>query len=135
MRDYTLLNPCPQNRPCVDEIKHLGVAMIDWDRVAELRDEIGAEDFTEVADMFLEEADEVAQTMRAGLPPDALEAALHFLKGSALNLGFSNLAQLCQIGEKAAVSGDISGIDLAQVVAVYERSKTAFQAGKAEDAA
>ena len=32
-------------------------AMIDWKRVADLRDEIGADGFAEVADMFLEEAE------------------------------------------------------------------------------
>ena len=29
--------------------------MIDWPRVKELKDEIGAEDFGEVVDLFLEE--------------------------------------------------------------------------------
>ena len=29
--------------------------MIDWQRVNELRDEVGAEDFEEVVDLFLEE--------------------------------------------------------------------------------
>ncbi|SEM89224.1 Hpt domain-containing protein [Pseudorhodobacter antarcticus] len=109
--------------------------MIDWNRVAELRHEIGADDFAEVVDMFLEEADEVAATMAANITPDAVESALHFLKGSALNLGFRELAQLCQIGEKAASLGDVGGVNLAQVVAVYERSKSAFTAGKARYAA
>jgi HPt (histidine-containing phosphotransfer) domain-containing protein len=109
--------------------------MIDWDRVAELRNEIGAEDFAEVVEMFLEEADEVAATMTANNTPDAVESALHFLKGSALNLGFRDLAQLCQIGEKAASMGHVGGIDLLQVVAVYEQSKSTFKAGKARYAA
>lgn len=95
--------------------------MIDWDRVDGLRAEIGAEDFAEVVAMFLEEADEVA----ARLPSqsgDALRADLHFLKGAALNLGFSALADLCGQGEgiKAA------GFDPAPVVALYHATKTAF---------
>ena len=32
--------------------------MIDWERVRELRSEIGADDFAEVVEMFLSEADE-----------------------------------------------------------------------------
>ena len=32
--------------------------MIDWARVSELRDEVGAEDFDEVVELFLEEVDE-----------------------------------------------------------------------------
>jgi HPt (histidine-containing phosphotransfer) domain-containing protein len=109
--------------------------MIDWDRVAELRNEIGAADFAEVVEMFLEEADEVATTVYTNASPTAVEQALHFLKGSALNLGFRDLAQLCQIGEKAAAGGDISGVDLGQVVTVYEQSKMAFVAGKSRYAA
>lgn len=109
--------------------------MIDWDRVAELRSEIGADDFAEVVDMFLDEADEVADAMQAKLAPDAVEAALHFLKGSALNLGFKDLAQLCQVGEKAAACGDAQSINLGQVVVAYEQSKLAFIAGKERYAA
>ncbi len=102
--------------------------MIDWARVKELCGEIGAEDFAEVVTLFLEEADDVV----AGLPdcaePAALEAALHCLKGAALNLGFRDLAQLCQVGEKQAAAGD-TDIDLAAVVAIYDASKHAFEAG------
>ena len=76
--------------------------MIDWARVGELRDEIGCEDFAEVVSLFLEEADEVVQRLGACADAKALESALHFLKGSALNLGFERLAQLCQDGERRA---------------------------------
>lgn len=110
--------------------------MIDWGRVCELRDEIGAEDFAEVVQLFLEEADEVAENIGSNKSPQAIESALHFLKGSALNLGFRELAALCQIGEKAAAAGKCDNIDLAQVVALYERSKITFTAGQnAESAA
>lgn len=109
--------------------------MIDWDRVAELRNEIGGEDFAEVVDMFLEEADEVAETMKGGLASVAVEAALHFLKGSALNLGFRELARLCQVAEKAAAGGVAHDVDLGPVVTMYEQSKLAFNAGKAKYAA
>ncbi|WP_332307225.1 Hpt domain-containing protein [Pseudorhodobacter aquimaris] len=85
--------------------------------------------------MFLEEADEVAKTIGAGIEPDAVESALHFLKGSALNLGFRELAQLCQIGEKAAANGKASTIDLGKVISVYEGSKASFAQGKAPHAA
>ncbi|MGB3281048.1 MAG: Hpt domain-containing protein [Pseudorhodobacter sp.] len=110
--------------------------MIDWERVRELRDEIGCDDFAEVVQLFLEETDEVSENIGQDSTPQAIESALHFLKGSALNLGFRDLAALCQIGEKAAASGQSASIDLAQVVRVYESSKAAFAAGQnAEDAA
>ena len=32
--------------------------MIDWERVAELKDEVGDDDFAEIADLFLAEVEE-----------------------------------------------------------------------------
>jgi HPt (histidine-containing phosphotransfer) domain-containing protein len=106
----------------------MGRLMIDWGRVAELRDEVGAENFSEIVALFLEEADEATQ--RPLVPGDArsLESLLHFLKGSALNLGFSDLALLCQRGERLAAQGDTS-TDLNQIRAVYAASKAAFTTG------
>jgi len=104
--------------------------MIDWGRVRELRDEIGAEDFAEVVQLFLEETDEVVIKLGAGISSQDIESALHFLKGSALNLGFQDLANLCQTGEKAAAQGHHDTIDLNQVVDIYETSKAVFEAKK-----
>jgi HPt (histidine-containing phosphotransfer) domain-containing protein len=101
--------------------------MIDWDRVANLRAEIGAEDFAEVAEMFLDEADEVVARLRVGGPGPGLEAELHFLKGSALNLGFRELAGLCNTGEKRAANGE--PVDVARVIQSYGASRAAFAAG------
>ena len=97
--------------------------MIDWARVNELREEIGAEDFIEVVDLFLEEADEVVGRF-GDLRDDEVGAAMHFLKGMALNLGFSAFAQLCQRGE-AGGAGSVARSDL---VASYLASKQAFDA-------
>ena len=104
--------------------------MIDWDRVRELCTEIGADDFAEVVDMFLSEADEAAGRLSPDLTAKAMEADLHFLKGAALNLGFRALASLCQAGERRAAQGDI-GVDLDAVRDTYQSSKTAFQGGVA----
>ena len=97
--------------------------MIDWKRIAELRDEIGAECLAEVTDMFLEEADQAVRLLVAGLPNDQVEAQLHFLKGSALNLGLSDLAQVCQEGERKAAVGRANEVDCARVAQVYLRSR------------
>ena len=104
--------------------------MIDWTRVNELRDEIGADSFDEVAVLFLEEADEAVALLDGAQPAKALESALHFLKGSALNLGFSRLAQLCQDGEHLAAGGS-TVVDLATIRSAYDQSKAAFQDGRA----
>jgi HPt (histidine-containing phosphotransfer) domain-containing protein len=100
--------------------------MIDWDRVQALRDEVGADDFAEVVDLFLEEVDEALGGLTARLAPAALSAALHFLKGSALNLGFAEFARLCQIGEKNPEKADLAAIQ-----ATYTVSKAALAKGLA----
>ena len=102
--------------------------MIDWERVKELRAEIGADDFAEVAEMFLEEADEAIARLIPGLTASAVEANLHYLKGAALNLGFRKLANLCQDGERRAASGDAS-VDLDTVRSTYQASRLAFETG------
>lgn len=102
--------------------------MIDWTRVTELRDEIGAEDFDEVVEMFLDEADEVISRISPGDTAKSLEADLHFLKGAALNLGFADFAALCQDGERRSATGEV-GLDIAAVQICYALSKTALAAG------
>lgn len=100
--------------------------MIDWDRVAELRDEIGPDDFDEIVDAFLTEVEGTLAELpdTAGKPPE-IEAKLHYLKGSALNLGFNTLSDLCQTGETAAKHGS-ADIDLDAVAAVYRDSRDIF---------
>lgn len=105
--------------------------MIDWARVTELRDEIGGDDFAEVVALFLEEADEVVEKLPKCGDAKSLESGLHFLKGSALNLGFAELAQRCQEGERDAASGNAQ-IDVGSVARCYEASKAAFQTGLAQ---
>ncbi len=89
--------------------------MINWARVQELKDEIGEEDFSEIADMFMNEVEEVIERMRSSPDPAQYEADLHFLKSSALNLGFAELS-----------SGATNSIDLSTIFNSYDRSKSAF---------
>ena len=82
--------------------------MIDWKRVNELRDEVGPDDFDEVIDIFLDEVETTLSAM-ADLPSDAdIGPSLHFLKGSALNIGFQALADICGAGERIAAAGGSS---------------------------
>jgi HPt (histidine-containing phosphotransfer) domain-containing protein len=101
--------------------------MIDWKRVAELREEIGADGFVEVADMFLDEAEGAVRALLAGLPAGEIEGQLHFLKGSALNLGLSDLAAICQDGERKAAVGQ--PVDMAQVAAIWQASRAGLLGG------
>lgn len=109
--------------------------MIDWKRVEELKAEIGADGFVEVADMFLEEAEGAVRALVAGLPPDEIEGQLHFLKGSALNLGLRDLAAICQEGERKAAAGQGAAVDAARVAMVYQTSRARLLAGLSTDEA
>lgn len=100
--------------------------MIDWQRVAELRDEVGADEFLEVAELFLEEVDEVLASLCDSAEPADLGAKLHFLKGSALNIGFSDMARHCALGEQQAAAGTPEAIDIAILRNVYQTSRKTF---------
>ncbi|MBE3638244.1 Hpt domain-containing protein [Mangrovicoccus algicola] len=101
--------------------------MLDWDRISELREEIGVEDFAEVVALFLEETGEALSRLAAGRP--TLAADLHFLKGAALNLGFADLARMAAEGEARAGQGGAP--DLASLAACYRSSRDAFLRGAA----
>lgn len=103
--------------------------MIDWNKVCELRREIGADDFGEVVELFLNEVEKEIATLRAGAPLDRLEAHFHFLRGSALNLGFAHFAEMCQAGESAASDGMADQVNVTDILDSYEASKTAFLDG------
>ena len=100
--------------------------MISWERVNELRNDVGDEDFDDVVEIFLEEVDEVIERLRQSPDSSKLEDEIHFLKGSALNLGFESFSKICQTGERNAANQNTSAIDMSAVISVYEQSKTQF---------
>lgn len=100
--------------------------MIDWNRVAELRDEVGPEDFDEVVDLFLTEVDEEIGELDAQVTVDDLAAKLHFLKGSALSLGFSEFSDLCAASEKQVATHGVNDVDIASIVGSYNTSRALF---------
>ncbi|WGW04603.1 Hpt domain-containing protein [Tropicibacter oceani] len=103
--------------------------MIDWARVAELRDEIGPEDFDEVVELFLTEVEGAIDLLESAAGnPVVTHDQMHFLKGAALNLGFAAVSDLCQKGEKAAAGGDAEAIPFGAVRTTFEDSKNRFLA-------
>jgi len=102
--------------------------MIHWSRISELREEVGAEDFEEIIEIFLEEVEEVIERLKQGADVQSLEQDLHFLKGSALNLGFEGFSKLCQDGETQSAQGNAANVDLHTILANYEDSKGQFMA-------
>ena len=103
--------------------------MIDWTRVASLKAEIGDEDFDEIVPLFIEEVSEITERLREQLDLNTLEEDLHCLKGSAMNLGFSEFAELCNTGESMSSKGNAAAVDVTAILASFERSKEAFLAG------
>lgn len=100
--------------------------MIDWDRVAELREEVGAEDFDEVVELFLQEVDEEIETLAAQPAQNGMSEKLHFLKGSALSLGFREFSDLCKTGEAALAQDDTASIDVEELHNIYQSSRSSF---------
>lgn len=103
--------------------------MIDWQRVNTLRAEIGEEDFEEVVPLFLEEVSEITDQLGAHVDLDQLEANLHCLKGSAVNLGFADFSALCHDGEAMAAAGNAASVDVGEILKCFDASKVAFMAG------
>ena len=101
--------------------------MITWPRVKELREEVGEEDFDEVVELFLEEVEGVIGKLRTG-DRSMLEQDLHFLKGSAMNLGFDDFSSMCLKGERDSAAGSADSVDLNAVCVAYEQSKVEFLA-------
>ncbi|MEP5088499.1 MAG: Hpt domain-containing protein, partial [Paracoccaceae bacterium] len=89
-------------------------------------EDVGAEDFDEVVDLFLDEVEGVMDRLRDSPEVKTLEEDLHFLKGSALSLGFKDFSALCQTGETNAAQGNADQIDLPEILACYDASKTIF---------
>ena len=105
--------------------------MIDWQTANELKQAIGAEVFDEVVTVFFKETDSTLTRLMAATTADAMKSELHFMKGSALNLGFSDLAQICQGLETRAEEGE-TDLPLAQVQTVYYASREEFSLHRAE---
>jgi histidine phosphotransfer protein HptB len=103
--------------------------MIDWKRVEDLKEEIGLDGFVEVVDMFLDEAEGAVRALISGLPESEVEGQLHFLKGSALNLGLADLAAICGEGERKAAVGHAALIDMMQVAAIWRASRAGLLGG------
>lgn len=103
--------------------------MIDWNRVHDLRDEIGADEFAGVVELFLDEVEIEIAELRGRVPLDTLESRLHFLKGSALNLGFEQFCNMCQAGETAASGGAADQVAIRPILASYDASKAVFLKG------
>jgi len=97
--------------------------MISWDRVRELKEEVGEADFAEIVALFLSETEEALAQLGSATDPDEAEALLHSLKGSAVNLGFDDMSALCRAGRGRAVVINGWPEDHAELFEIYMASK------------
>ncbi len=104
--------------------------MIDWRRIAELKSELGADSFANIVALFLAEIDNdltALSVIRDDLP--SLRDALHGIKGCALNIGFTELAELCAEGERTLSAGGNWSDQSGALRAAFDRSSQSFRAG------
>lgn len=99
--------------------------MLDWNRINELRDEVGDAEFQLILEMFLDEVEEVMMRLSHD-NPGKLETDLHFLKGCAWNLGFSAFGALCNEGEREISDDKSVCIGIEELMACYSESKMAL---------
>lgn len=99
--------------------------MINRARIEELRDEVGAEDLAEVVAMFCEEVEETLDRIAAH-PYPAFADNLHFLKGSALNIGMSEVGELCQAFEKSLRTDPSDIPDIGLIAAAFHKARAAL---------
>ena len=108
--------------------------MIDWERIRELRQDIGKDSFDEVVAMFFVEADRAVANLAASDGAKALAGQLHALKSAALNLGFRQLAGLCRRYEDLVAGGDVE-LDIDAVHRAYDAARRAYDQGAARSSA
>lgn len=102
--------------------------MINWGRVRELRHDVGAEDFDEIVEIFFSEVGEITSSLQASEDDQELELHLHALKNAALNLGFCDLAELCQTSERLAASKQGKSVDERAILKLLDASLQQFKA-------
>lgn len=103
--------------------------MIDWDHVDQLRQELGWDEFSQVVTLFLEEVQQAFDSLGRTTDIAQMRSDLHFLKGAALNLGFRDLAALCQQDEARLAAGRASAIDMASIIDCFTQSRATFLEG------
>ena len=105
--------------------------MIDWNRVYELRQEVGDEEFQPILALFLDEVEAIMRRLPVD-GPDELETDLHFLKGSAWSVGFKGLGEACEAAELLAQQGWQGRPAISRIQSIYTASRQSLLAGLAQ---
>lgn len=99
--------------------------MLNRSRIDELREEVGEDGLAEVVELFCEEVEEVLDELPSLSPVD-LPGRLHFLKGSALNIGMDQVGRLCLDAEARMQSGSPDVPDIAAIRQAFDASRRAL---------
>lgn len=99
--------------------------MINTARIQELKDEVGEDDLIEVIELFCDEVEEVLDILDTSSQND-LPAQLHFLKGSALNIGLDAVSELCRTEEIRLKSDPTVLPDIGAIRSAYVEAKSAL---------
>ena len=99
--------------------------MINTARIQELKEEVGEDDLFEVIELFCDEVEDVLQSLES-TPQNEMAAQLHFLKGSALNIGLDGVSELCRAEEVRLKDNPSAAPDVAGIRAAYTTSKAAL---------
>lgn len=100
--------------------------MVNWDRLSELREEVGEDDLAEVVTIFCEEVEEVLAILDVAAVAE-IPNHLHFLKGSALNIGFKTLTERCQREEAKLKKDPNATLDILGIRSDYISSKAELE--------
>ena len=96
--------------------------MVNWDRITELQEEVGEEDLAEVLALFCEEVEEALGALSTA-DAGTLKSQLHFLKGSALNIGLDQVSTLCREAEQSLAGDPQSVIAVEAIRTAYENAR------------
>jgi len=93
------------------------MSLIDWGRLATLREDIGPESFDDIVMMFVTEIRDTLDRFTRG---SETAADFHFLKGSAANMGLVAMVEACARAEETCNAGFAA--DIEDVKAVFLQS-------------
>ena len=103
--------------------------MIDWLQVQTLKSDIGEDTFEEVVTLFFAEVEACIERLTTSDSPDACADELHFLKGAAMNLGFTALSRRCHSDEIALRGPMAHTLNAPEISKLYTESKVQFLSG------
>ena len=95
--------------------------LIEWKMVIDLREDVGHADFEEIVALFMEEVEETLSRIEKQALNSRLADDLHFLEGSALNMGFAAFAAACRAAEKAPAESNMD-----ELKTLYFTTKDAY---------